>query len=131
LYSSKIDVGTPSEAPAQANSQFVAYLNVCAEHRHQVVLRRLFRADAPPSLERLIRDGQSVRDVRARPDPPDVIVGLVSVFLQLGEDADNLLQLRFDCCWVLLVLKLQDGPAHFSMLEHPPEPRTLICKAPV
>src|SRR5260370_24719688 len=59
-----------------------------AEHRHQVVLRHLFRADAPPSPESLIRNSQRVRDVRARPDPSDVIVGLVSAFLQLGEGSD-------------------------------------------
>ena len=96
-----------------------------------MMLRYLFLANASPSIEHFSCQGQSILDIVTRPFSSYVIIRFVSIFLQLNEFADELLEFSFGWRRTFLITELEYRSAHPAMLKHPTEPSPLIPQRPI
>jgi hypothetical protein len=60
-----------------------------------MILRDFTRSDIPPRDESPVGNGQSIRYVGTRPNSSDIVIRSMSVFLQLTERVNHILEVSF------------------------------------
>jgi len=67
-----------------------------AEHCHEVMLGELVFTNLPPGRKHLVSTIERASHIGVRPNLRDVVVGLVSILLQLSEFSDQMLELGLE-----------------------------------
>jgi hypothetical protein len=94
-----------------------------------MIARHVFVANRAPLFERRLREGDRVVNVRPNDIPPDIIIGAMTVGLELSEPCDHVG--KGDRGWITFVFGLESRILHFLVIEHPRKTCPLILDLPV
>ena len=109
-----------------------ASIRPCAEHRKQMVPGDILVIDFVPLRKHVFRKPDCVSYVRFDQPPAAIVVGSLTIFLELRESCNDVSQRLFRWRWILFVFRRKSG-THLTVPEHSPriEPADLeIPNAP-